>query len=764
MTGSRASYSAPPTKSTATCPRTAAPIVAVAPSASTTPEGVELHAPALGGVGHVGEGDHHHELRQEEHGLGEDQPSGVQAADLFAEQAAGQDHVGVGQGEEGEQRVAVVHDLDQQPRRRRRSASMWIAFGQPVMVKASYYPNWTVSGANGPFRATPNFMVVVPTEKHVTLEYGTTKAEWFGRYLTLSGLVGVGVLRGVGPTPEAIGCGKYDSWFVRRLILPNLPGGIRADPGLTPGIPSGTDFRYEPRAACRVARRDLQGLRHPRASIPTRSTSRSPARRQRVRRVHRRGPGARRPRHAAVVGAARRRLRRRRLPSPAPTSSTSASLHRPRLLRLRQPRRARRDVHRQPQPGAVQRHQAVPGRRRAGRRGDRPRPDQGVVAAGLLDRGEEPGRVERRDLLDPLRRARALVRRPRRAAAAAVVADTANGVGGLDRARGLRRPAVRPHVLFARARRHLPEPPGRPDPAREPEGSPARSRSTRARRRRTRVRRRRRPRLPRRRSGRSRVSGSTTTAILAQAILGRHPGGKVVHNLICSKAVPEVIRESGGTPIRSRVGHSFIKQVMAETGAVFGGEHSAHYYFRDNCRADSGSSRRSSCSSSCRSRACRSPSCASRSSATPRRARSTHASTTRRRHRAGRGRVRRREAGPPRRAHRRLRRLVVQPAAEQHRAVAAAEPRSRRRRRVRGAHRRGARAHRRRGRLMSLPSLRCDPERNSGGRTVALDPKLLEILACPEDKGPLLYFDDEVIAVQPAPAARYAVRTTSRSC
>src|SRR3954451_25142384 len=64
--------------------------------------------------------------------------------------------------------------------------------------------------------------------------------------------------------------------------------------------------------------------------------------------------------------------------------------------------------------------------------------------------------------------------------------------------------------------------------------------------------------------------------------------GKVVHNLICSRAVPEVIRESGGTPIRSRVGHSFVKAVMAESDAVFGGEHSAHYYFRDNFRADSG--------------------------------------------------------------------------------------------------------------------------------------------------------------------------------
>jgi phosphomannomutase len=84
------------------------------------------------------------------------------------------------------------------------------------------------------------------------------------------------------------------------------------------------------------------------------------------------------------------------------------------------------------------------------------------------------------------------------------------------------------------------------------------------------------------------VSGSTTTAMVARGMLAKHPGSTVIYNLICSKSVPEVIRESGGTPVRSRVGHSFIKQVMAETGAVFGGEHSGHYYFRENYRADSG--------------------------------------------------------------------------------------------------------------------------------------------------------------------------------
>lgn len=84
------------------------------------------------------------------------------------------------------------------------------------------------------------------------------------------------------------------------------------------------------------------------------------------------------------------------------------------------------------------------------------------------------------------------------------------------------------------------------------------------------------------------VSGSLTTALVAQAMLARHPGSTVLYNLICSHVVPEVIIEAGGTAVRTRVGHSFIKTVMAETGAVFGGEHSGHYYFRDNYRADSG--------------------------------------------------------------------------------------------------------------------------------------------------------------------------------
>lgn len=84
------------------------------------------------------------------------------------------------------------------------------------------------------------------------------------------------------------------------------------------------------------------------------------------------------------------------------------------------------------------------------------------------------------------------------------------------------------------------------------------------------------------------VSGSITTAMVAKYLLEKNPGNKVVYNVVCSKTVPEVIAENGGIGIRSRVGHSFIKKIMNEENAVFGGEHSAHYYFRDNFFADSG--------------------------------------------------------------------------------------------------------------------------------------------------------------------------------
>ena len=209
-----------------------------------------------------------------------------------------------------------------------------------------------------------------------------------------------------------------------------------------------------------------------------------------------------------------------------------------------------------------------------------------TVAAGLVERGDQPGRVERRDMLaEFVAHVRSFVdvtalRELR------VAVDTANGVGGLVVPAVLRGLPFELELLYADLDGTFPNHPADPIQPRnlvdlqravldvsadvglafdgdadrvvlvDDQAQP--------------------------------VSGSTTTAMLAAAILTRHPGESVVHNLICSKAVPEVIREHGGTPVRSRVGHSFVKQVMAETGAIFGGEHSAHYYFRDNYRADSG--------------------------------------------------------------------------------------------------------------------------------------------------------------------------------
>lgn len=84
------------------------------------------------------------------------------------------------------------------------------------------------------------------------------------------------------------------------------------------------------------------------------------------------------------------------------------------------------------------------------------------------------------------------------------------------------------------------------------------------------------------------VSPSALTALIAERELAAHPGATVIHNLITSRAVPEIVAERGGVPVRTRVGHSFIKARMAETDAVFGGEHSGHFYFREFWRADSG--------------------------------------------------------------------------------------------------------------------------------------------------------------------------------
>jgi phosphomannomutase len=210
-----------------------------------------------------------------------------------------------------------------------------------------------------------------------------------------------------------------------------------------------------------------------------------------------------------------------------------------------------------------------------------------LVAAGVTSRGESPGKVERRDLLDEFgSHVRSFVDtavlKPLN-----VVADTANGMGGLVVPKVFEGLPFTLTVLYGDLDGTFPNHPA--DPI-QPENLKDLQRAVLdlgadvglafdgdA------------DRVFLVDDAGQPVSGSTTTAIVAAGILDRHPGETVVHNLICSRAVPEVIREHGGIPVRTRVGHSFIKQVMAETGAIFGGEHSAHYYFRDNWRADSGS-------------------------------------------------------------------------------------------------------------------------------------------------------------------------------
>jgi phosphomannomutase len=209
-----------------------------------------------------------------------------------------------------------------------------------------------------------------------------------------------------------------------------------------------------------------------------------------------------------------------------------------------------------------------------------------MVAGGLLERAEDPGRTEQRDLLPAfVAHVHSFVDldalRPLR-----VVADTANGVGGLIVPAVFAGLPFELTLLYGELDGTFPNHPADPTAVENLKDLQRAVLDTQAavglafdgdadrvvlvdd------------PSQP--------MSGSTTTAMLAASILDQHPGEKIVHNLICSKAVPEIVLEHGGTPIRTRVGHSFIKQVMAETGAIFGGEHSAHYYFRDNYRADSG--------------------------------------------------------------------------------------------------------------------------------------------------------------------------------
>ena len=335
----------------------------------------------------------------------------------------------------------------------------------------------------------------------------------------------------------------------------------------------------------------------PSSSRPTTFAASTPSSSTRTRRggsgaPSRSGPGAPESSWAATAGCPRPTLSAAFVAGVTAEGTDVVDLglatDRPRLLRLGPAERARGDVHRQPQPPAVQRAEALPAGGRARRRGDR--------AAGRPRSGREH---ERR---------RAVAARAGRAARPAPRTTSST----CCRSRPGRLRAA--HRRDRRGERH-----GRP-------GGPAGCSSASP------------PRLvplymdldgtfpnhpadpmqPENQRDLQRAvlehhadlglafDGDADRVFLVdESAAGRERvardgarrrgrccsgtrASKVVHNLICSWAVPEVIRENGGDPVRTRVGHSFIKQVMAETGAIFGGEHSGHYYFRDHYRADSG--------------------------------------------------------------------------------------------------------------------------------------------------------------------------------
>ena len=556
--------------------------------------------------------------------------------------------------------------------------------GVPVLVKASYFPNWKVERGQGPVPggARTSWSSSRPSnDGHAALRphaASSTSAVLPDRCSASSGWSCCGARAGrrtARPARAAPAAGRAararrrplagrrrrrrsrsrsSSTGTRRAGASppgTRPAGATASPWAPP-MPTATPACRRhgreapsppPAGSVRGARMtpldaDLQGLRHPRHRP-------RPARRGHVPR-HRRGlRPLRRRRPRILVGHDMRpsghRAGRPRSPTAcarrASTSSTSASCSTDLVYFAAGPlRRAGRHVHRLAQPGAVQRHQAVPGRGPAGRRRHRPGRDPGhrrgrCSPAPARRPAAARGSEERRRPPRRLRRPRRVVRRPRRCCKPLkVVADTANGMGGLIVPKVFERLPVRPRGHVRRARRHVPEPPGRPDPAGQPARPPGAGRGRSA---------------PT--SGwpsTATPTGSSSSTRPAGACPARPPrpssppaswpGSRAPRSCttcICSRAVPEVIREHGGVPVRTRVGHSYIKQVMAETGAVFGGEHSAHYYFRDNYRADSGIIATMVLLGAALARpACRCRCCASRSSATRPRARSTPRSPTRR--------------------------------------------------------------------------------------------------------------------------------------
>ncbi|MGC8626973.1 MAG: phosphomannomutase/phosphoglucomutase [Acidimicrobiales bacterium] len=468
--------------------------------------------------------------------------------------------------------------------------------GTPVVVTISYFPNWQVQGAKGPYRISPNLMVVVPTSHHVHMWYGFTPVDYEGWGLSIVGLAGLVLLvrrpRATLAVSRLVSLGEGDGARWPRLVpLRNRPG--EGDGRAGPTTPARPGPGSSPPAKVEGAMTSLDQVFKAydiRAVVPdglnadlarkVGSAFASFAKSARVVVGHDMRPSG--PELVAAfnegVTSAGVDVVDLGLTSTDELFYASGALDAPGAMFTASHNPARYNGIKLCLAGArpVGIESGLAEIRAAIESGDLrvvPEAERGTVSHldVLADYAAKVRSFVDISALRPLH----------------VVTDTANGMGGLVVPAVFKGLPFQLDMLYPELDGTFPNHPADPiQPANlrdlqarvvgtgadvglafdgdadrcflvDDKGQP--------------------------------VSGSTTTAIVAKAMLEKYPGSIVLHNLICSKAVPEVIRENGGTPVVTRVGHSFIKAVMAQTGAVFGGEHSGHYYFRDNYRADSGS-------------------------------------------------------------------------------------------------------------------------------------------------------------------------------
>lgn len=471
--------------------------------------------------------------------------------------------------------------------------------GVPVLVNTSYFPNWHASGASGPYRATPNMMVVVPTSKHISLHYGYTPLDDTGFTFTLLGLLALTVLWRAGPLrypsrrrPRVVPAATQYAWqpgddtppqgWVTSAVYQPPPNQV----GLPPDPPSvakvATMADLDAASLDKIFKAyDIRG------TVPQQIDESLAyqvglafahfARTDRI--IVARDM---RPSGVGLVDAFTKGVTEQGvnvvdigLCSTDEMYYASGSLDAPGAMWTASHN-----------PAAYNGIKlCLAGAKPVGE-------ESGLsdikasILAGVPRSGKAAGKVTKADVLeDYAQKVRSFVNadslRPLK-----VVADTANGMGGLVVPAVFDKLPFDLTVLFKELDGNFPNHPADPIQPENLRDLRAKILETKA-------------DVGLAFDGDADrcflvddkgepVSGSTTTAIVAHSLLAKHPGATILHNLICSKAVPEIVTEDGGVPVRTRVGHSFIKAKMAECNAVFGGEHSGHYYFRDNYRADSG--------------------------------------------------------------------------------------------------------------------------------------------------------------------------------